>query len=358
MKKRIKQLQSRLGRENLDAIIVTDLEHIRYMCGFSCTELLDGLLVVLKTSAHLFTDFRYTEQAAAEVSGAKVHIVRKKIEEICGFKPLQKTHFKIAFESTNLPFEYVGKFRDTLTSAVFLPASGYVEELALVKDNDEIGCIKEAAKIADVAFERILGVIEPGVTENEVAAELEYQMKIQGSEKPAFETIVASGWRAALPHGLASDKKIKKGEMITFDFGAVYKGYACDITRTVFVGPTSSKQKKVYNLVLKAQKKALSMAKAGITGEKLDSYARSIIARGGYEKQFGHGLGHGVGMKVHEGPRVAPQSDYVLKAGNVVTIEPGIYIPKWGGVRIEDDIVIRRNGCSVLNKAPKELIEL
>lgn len=356
---RIRKMQKKLASENLDALLVTELTHIRYLCGFAATEVLDGVVLIFSNAAHLFTDFRYRDQAAIEAKGVKVRIVDRQIlSDIGRFKPLQKQYIRVGFESDHLACASLRKLQAELGRAVFIPTSGLVEEFAMVKDKDEIADIKRAVNISDTAFKRVLAMIKPGVREMEIAAELEYQMKMLGSDKPAFDTIVASGYRGALPHGLASEKRIKKGEFITFDFGARYNGYVSDITRTVAVGKTTSKQKRIYNLVAKAQLKAIGAAKAGMTGIKLDSVARNVIKKAGYGRQFGHGLGHGIGLLVHEGPRVSPKGDYVLRPQNVVTIEPGIYIPKWGGVRIEDDVVIRRNGCTVLNKAPKELIEL
>lgn len=356
---RIKKIQQKIVSENLDVLLVSELTHVRYLCGFAVTEALDGVLVVLKNEAHLFTDFRYKDQAANEAKGVRIRVgQRNALADIVNFKPLQRPHLKIGFESSYLTHGSLTSLQKSLEKAVFIPTERLIEELAMVKDKDELANIKEAVRISDTAFERILAIVKPGVREIEVAAELEYQMKMLGSEKPAFETIIASGFRGALPHGLASKKKVKKGEFVTFDFGATYNGYVSDISRTIVVGKATARQKKIYNIVAKAQLRAIKAAKAGMTGVKLDSVARKVIEKSGFAKKFGHGLGHGIGLMIHEGPSLSPRSDNVLRPGNVVTIEPGIYISKWGGVRIEDDIVIRRNGCTVLNKAPKELIEL
>lgn len=359
MKSRINKLQRKLRAENLDVLLVTELSHIRYLTGFHCTELLDGIAIVTQKEAHLFTDFRYKEQAKEEVDFAKIHVgQRNALKDLPDFEPLQENYIKIGFESDHLPHSKVSELKHLFKKAVFIPTTGLIEEQAMVKESSAISKIKGAVKISDKAFERILGMIEPGIREEELAAELEYQMKMLGSEKPAFETIVASGYRSSMPHGVASSKEVEKGDFITFDFGATYQGYTSDITRTVVVGKATKKQKRVYDTVLKAQLKAIRAAKAGITGEKLDKVARDHINKAKFGKYFGHGLGHGIGLLVHEGPRVSPTADNVLEVGNVVTIEPGIYIPDWGGVRIEDDVVIKKNGCTVLNKAPKELIEL
>jgi Xaa-Pro aminopeptidase len=246
----------------------------------------------------------------------------------------------------------------SIPDSILVPAGEMFSEMGWIKDKEEIISIQKAAEISDLAFERVLNMVTPGVREKELAAELEYQMAMLGSERPAFDTIIASGYRSALPHGMASEKKIKKGEFITFDFGATYKGYVSDITRTVVVGKASPRQKKIYNLVLKAQKAAIGKVKAGVEGSKVDAAARNIIKKAGFGKNFGHGTGHGIGIFVHTGPALSTISKYKLKVNNVITVEPGIYISGWGGVRIEDDVVVTKTGCRILNKAPKNLLEL
>ncbi|MFH1891423.1 MAG: aminopeptidase P family protein [Candidatus Zixiibacteriota bacterium] len=356
MKTRIKKLQQRLNTENLDVLLVSDLAHIRYLVGFTGSS---ALLFVFRNEAHFFTDFRYKSQSAEQVEGATVHIVaRQLIADAAELDALAKPYVKIGYESEYLTQASLTRFQTSLVKAVFLPTTGLVEDLAMVKDKDELSSIKGAVRISDIAFERILGIMKPGVREDEIAAELEYQMKMLGSSKPAFDSIIASGYRAALPHGIASSKKLKRGEFVTLDFGATYEGYVSDITRTVVIGKATTRQKRIYDIVAKAQLKAISVAKAGISCQKVDAAARKVIYKAGYGKKFGHGLGHGIGLVVHELPRLSPEANGILQPGHVVTIEPGIYIPNWGGVRIEDDVVIRRNGCTVLNKAPKELIEL
>jgi Xaa-Pro aminopeptidase len=354
--RRINRLQKAIIDANLDAVIISELSHIRYLVGFTGTA---AMLVVCKNASDFFTDFRYKNQSAKQVIGASIHIVeRGLISDIAQFAALQQSNIRIGFESDYLTHASLVTFQGLLGKALFVPTSGMVEDLAIIKESSEIASIKRAAAISDKAFMRVLSIVKPSVREDEVAAELEYQMKMLGSEKVPFDTILASGWRAALPHGVASSKKIEKGDFVTFDFGATYEGYVSDITRTVVVGRATSRQKRVYETVLRAQMKAVNSARAGLTGKQLDSVARDLIKKAGFARYFGHGLGHGIGIVVHEGPRVSPQSDYVLQPGNVVTIEPGIYIPDWGGVRIEDDVVIGKSGCTVINKAPKELIEL
>lgn len=356
MKKRINALQRVLKKENLDCLLVTDLPQVRYLCGYTGT---NGLLIVLQTDATFITDFRYAGQVKEQVKGAKIKIVRRELfSELDEMKKLQEKNLRIGYLEQFLPVKNLRMLEEKLPNALLAPTNGLVESLAARKDANELKLIKKAAEITDTAFERVLQIIKPGVGENEVRAELEYQMMMLGSEKPGFETIIASGKRSALPHGVASEKKIKKGEFVTLDFGAVYQGYHADMTRTVVVGKATSRQKKIYGLVLKAQIAGTKKAKAGLTGSEVDKHVRDIIEKAGYGKNFGHGLGHGLGLQIHEEPRLSPLSDSVLEPNMVVTVEPGIYLDGWGGVRIEDDVIITRNGCKVINKSDKSLIEL
>ena len=352
----LKKMQDLVKKENLDCLFVSDIVHIRYLTGFSGSS---AKVLVFPNKTIFMSDFRYMEQSAKEVKGAQVKIgQRDPMSDLPDVKELQKKNLKVGYESEFLSFSLVRKLAHMLPNVCWVPTSGLVESLTIVKTAEEIGLIKEAVRISDAAFERILGYLRPGIREIEVAAELEYQMKMLGSEKPAFDTIIASGVRSSMPHGVASEKKIKKGEFITMDFGAKYMGYHSDITRTVVLGKATSRQKKIYNLVLKAQKAGCAYVRAGLQGKQVDAKVRGIISKAGYGKYFGHGLGHGLGTLVHDTPSVAPSSEYVLQTNNVVTIEPGIYIPKWGGVRVEDDVVVKKNKSVILNKAPKELIEL
>jgi Xaa-Pro aminopeptidase len=361
MLKRIKNLQALLKANNLDCLILHELEQsksaqIRYLCGYTGD---NALLIVLANEAILITDFRYKAAIAKEVKGAKKVIAEQSLfGELAKIKQLTAKNLRVGYLEDFLPVKLLGMMQKRLPNVLMVPTSGLVESLSIVKDAEEIESIERAVEISDVAFDRILQIIRPGVSELDVAAELEYQMKMLGSENPAFETIVASGYRGALPHGYASSKKIKKGEFVTLDFGAVYEGYRSDITRTVMVGKADARQKKIYNLVLKAQIAGCKKARAGLAGPQVDKVSRDIIAKAGYGKQFGHGLGHGIGLLIHEGPRLSTLSTDILKPGMVVTVEPGIYFEGWGGVRVEDDVVITKTGCRILNKAEKRLIEL
>jgi len=354
--KRIIALRKKLQADNLDGMVITHLNHIRYLTGFTGTA---GLLVITARGADFFTDSRYTEQAHKQVKGARVNTIKSDpISELKDFPQLNVKNRKYAFSSEYLTVAQKEKFQKALPDSLFIPTDSILADLGWVKDNEEIINITKAVEISDLAFERILNMIVPGVRERELAAELEYQMAMLGSEKPAFETIVASGYRSAMPHGVASHKKVKKGDFITFDFGATVNGYVSDITRTVVVGKPTLKQKKIYDIVLRAQKSAIRKVRAGVMAKAVDAVARRVIEKAGYGKKFGHGTGHGIGYYVHVGPRVGTQSQDKLVVNNVITIEPGIYISGWGGVRIEDDVVVTRTGGRVLNKAPKNLLVL
>ena len=354
--KRISEIRKQMQKENLDAVVVSHLDHIRYLAGFTGSA---GLLVIGNKSAAFLTDFRYEDQARKQVRGAKVHIVKGgPVPALKEFKELQTKNLRVGFNTEYFTLAAKSELEKALPQALLVAADSLFAELGWVKDAEELNSIAEAARISDIAFERILTMIAPGIPERELAAELEYQMIMLGSEKAAFETIVASGFRSAMPHGVASDKKVRKGDFVTFDFGATYNGYVSDITRTIVVGKATPRQKRIYDLVLKAQKAGVRKVKAGVMASKVDEACRSIITKAGYGPRFGHGTGHGIGFYVHVGPRVSYTSTDKLKANNVITIEPGVYISGWGGVRIEDDVVVTKSGGRVLNNAPKNLLEL
>jgi Xaa-Pro aminopeptidase len=354
--KRIAEMRKALVKENLDALVVNHLDYVRYLSGYTGSS---GLLVITDKSAHFITDFRYTEQAKKEVTGAKVTIAPgDPVAALKEIADVQKKNLKVGIDSLHLTLAGHKNLSSVLPNALLVAADNLLAELGWVKDKDEITSIRQAAEIGDAAFARVLSMVGPGVRERELAAELEYQMAVMGSERPAFESIVASGYRSAMPHGVATEKKVKKGDFITFDFGATVDGYVSDMTRTVVVGKATARQKKIYNLVLRAQKAGVRKIKAGVACSKIDAACRTIIDKAGFAKEFGHGTGHGIGYFVHVGPRLSAISTDVLKVNNVVTVEPGIYITGWGGVRIEDDVVVTRNGGIVLNKAPKNLLEL
>ena len=353
---RINALRKKFAADNIDALIITNMPQVRYLTGFTGDT---GLLILTRTKSEFYADFRFGDQAKQEVKGATVTITSKDCYSAIKETPLlQGTNLRVGFTGDNVTVALRDQFARMLPSALLVNAQASVANLGWVKDSEEIANIKKAVSIADTAYERILSIVKPGVRENELAAELEYQMAMLGSERPAFETIVASGYRSAMPHGVASQKRVFKGEFVTFDFGATVGGSVSDITRTVVVGKATSRQQRIYGIVLKAQLAGIHKVKAGIDASAVDLACRSLITKAGYGKNFGHGTGHGIGIYIHMGPRVSQLSKDKLLAGNVITVEPGIYISGWGGVRIEDDVVVTRSGGKVLNRAPKNLLEL
>lgn len=357
MKSRIRELQKSLAGADLDCYLVTHLPHIRYLCGYSGS---NALLHITARGADFFTDSRYAEQIRTEVKGVFKHVPQggDLVARLADLPVFAKGHPRVGFQPRHLCVERHTVLAGALKGALLVPHDHLVDSLTLVKDQKELDSIRKATEITDRAFELILPEIRPGVRESDVAAKLEYQMLMLGSEGAAFETICASGFRSALPHGTASRKKIKAGDFVTLDYGALVKGYCSDITRTIVVGKASARQKKIYDIVKRAQRAAVGKIRPGVSTRNVDAAARNIITKAGYGKRFGHGTGHGIGLEVHQGPSLSPRTDSRLAAGMVVTVEPGIYIPGFGGVRIEDDVRVTRTGHEVLTQAPKRLIEL
>lgn len=352
---RLEKLRNSIAAAEIDGLMVTRPENRRYISGFTGSS---GALVITADKAVLITDFRYVEQAKIQapefevvMHGTPFVATLKEVLASCGVR-------RLGFESDHLTFAQHRSYSEALEGIELVPAEGLVEKIRIIKDAGEIEALAKAAELGDAALEEVLRMVRPGVTERELALELEFFMRRHGADKVGFDFIVASGERSALPHGVASDKEIKLGDLITFDFGCYYEGYTSDMTRTVVLGKADAKQREIYELVLRAQLAALEAIKPGASGVEVDKVARDIISAAGHGEHFGHGLGHGVGLMVHEGPRLSPSSADVLEPGMVVTDEPGVYIPGWGGVRIEDLVVVTEEGSRVLTKFPKELIEL
>ena len=344
-----------LEEKELDAILITSSENRYYLSGFTGTA---GVLVITGEKDYFITDFRYVEQANEQVANYQIkEISRNKEEKLADFLT-ELNISSLGFEDDDVTYEYYNKMTEFCEDIIFVPLKGRVKELRIVKEPEEIEDISKAVEITERAFDNLLNYIEPGRTEKELAAELEYLLRKEGGEKPAFDFIVASGKRSSLPHGVASDKEIAQGEFITFDFGTYYNNYCSDMTRTVILGEPDERQSEIYQIVLEAHREVSSKLKAGMTGVEADNIAREIITEAGYGDNFGHGLGHGIGIEVHEAPRLSTQSEDTLKPGMIVTNEPGIYIADWGGVRIEDDLVVEEDGCRVLNSSSKELMIL
>lgn len=351
---KLRRLQKQLIEQDLDAILITNPINRRYITGFTGTA---GVALVTQQDALFITDFRYIEQANEQAQTFTVVEHKQEIEKEVSIQ--LKTHqvSKLAFEKDHVSYGQYEQYK-ALFSVELIPKKGIIEDLRLIKSEDEIAILQQAAKIVDDAFTHIQSYIKPGVKELDIANELEFFMRREGATSSSFDTIVASGPRSALPHGVASNKTIENGELVTMDYGALYHGYCSDITRTVAVGHINQELISIYETVLEAQKRAVDQIKPGMTGKEADHIARQYITERGFGDKFGHSTGHGLGLEIHEEPRLSAKSDITLKPGMVVTVEPGIYIPNVGGCRIEDDIVITDSGNKRLTFAPKELIYL
>ncbi|EOB3455648.1 M24 family metallopeptidase [Enterococcus hirae] len=351
---RVEKLRKKMQEENLDSFLITSPYNLRYLTNFTGTT---GLAVITLEKAFFITDFRYTEQAAAQAQGFEIiKNVGPIFEEVADL--VQKEGLReLGFEETTVSFlEY--SVLEEIIDAQLIPISGMIEELREIKDEEEIAIIEKACSIADLAYDHILKMIQPGMTEIEVANQLDFYMRSLGASGVSFETIVASGLRSAMPHGVASKKIIEQGDLITIDFGCYYEGYVSDMTRTFAIGDPGEQLKEIYQIVLEAQLAVLEVAKPGITGKQLDAVARDYITKHGYGEAFGHSTGHGIGLEIHEGPNVSVRAEKQFVPGNIITDEPGIYLPGIGGVRIEDDLLITSDGNRVLTHSPKELIIL
>ncbi|WP_245590537.1 M24 family metallopeptidase [Aneurinibacillus terranovensis] len=355
MRTRIDRIRQQLAERELDGLLITDPFNRRYISGFTGSS---GYCLVTVNGAELITDFRYVEQASKQA--AEFEIIRHPADIMATVVERVRHHGvkKLGFEKNDLTYTLFEGLEKLAQGVKLVPTSGIVEKLRLIKTPEEIAIIKEAALIADQTFMHILTFIQPGMTELQVANEMEFYMRSHGAVSSSFDTIVASGPRSALPHGVASDKVIGKGDMITLDFGAYYKGYCSDITRTIAVGEPDEKLKEIYSIVLKAQLHGVNHIKPGMSGIEADALTRDMIKEAGYGEYFGHSTGHGIGLEIHEGPALSVKGENILHPGMVVTCEPGIYLPGVGGVRIEDDIVITETGCEIITKSPKELIVL
>lgn len=341
--------------EDVDSVLITSDINRRYFSGMKSSA---GTIISFREKAYLIIDFRYIEKARKTVKTLEVIEQKNLVSQISEL--LKKHNAKnIAIESKTMTVSELALWKSKLSKISIIDTdmlSNEIEHLRAIKDDSEIECIRKAQEIAEKAFEKILNFISPDVTERQVALELNRIMSEEGAEDISFDTIVLSGKNTSMPHGVPSDKKIQNGEFVLMDFGAVYNGYHSDMTRTVCVGEPSPEMRKVYDIVLNAQLSALDYAKAGITGSQLDSVARKIISDAGYGECFGHALGHSVGLEIHESPVASPNSNTVLKAGNIMTVEPGIYIEGKFGVRIEDFVILNENSCENLTKCAKNII--
>ena len=357
---RRRTLSARLAELKIDAFLVSSSANLRYLTGYTGS---NGLLLLTADDAHFFTDPRYAISAAREVS-CTVHVETKAL--IAGATALiaRKRIKKIGFESAALTFDAYTKMKDTLTlGAALHPIGAVVEDQRTVKSASEQELIRRSVMLNSAAFERTMRRVKPGLSEMDIAAELDYQMRRLGAEKPAFETIVAVGERSALPHSQPTSRRLGENELLLIDMGASREGYASDMTRVAHTGKVPKRIRDLYYAVLEAQLASIDAVKAGATTRSVDAAGRNVLKRHGLDKAFVHSTGHGLGLEIHEPPRIArggiARKDMTeLQAGMAITIEPGAYIEGLGGIRIEDTVLVTVNGCEVLTPTPKQLLEI
>ncbi|MCL6522521.1 MAG: Xaa-Pro peptidase family protein [Firmicutes bacterium] len=356
MEERLARLREAMERRGLEAVWITGEKNRYYLSGFRSSA---GALLITRDRSCLITDFRYVEAARQGAPGFEVHRHGQGPEEDMLAVALrileEESVHNVAFEEGQLSWAAGEELRRRWHGLEVVPGGGLVEELRRLKDPAEVEAVATACRIAEEALEEVLPELKPGVRESDFALALEWAMRKRGAEAAAFEFIVASGPRGALPHGYASERRVQAGELVTIDFGASWRGYASDVTRTVAVGHVDEEQRRVYEIVRQAQQAGLEALRPGATGGEVDAAARERIAREGFGAAFGHSLGHGVGLDVHEAPRLAAGSEERLEPGMVVTVEPGIYRPGWGGVRIEDTVLVTADGYRNLCSSSKEL---
>jgi Xaa-Pro aminopeptidase len=359
---RQQRLQNSLSTHRLDTLLVTHPPNLRYLCGFTGSS---GALLLTETKRVFITDGRYTEQARVEVRSARILIARRgPLAAAAAWlsadqKKGRRAPSKIGIESEHMTVAFRSLLAGILPSSIRLrSAPPLVEKARMLKDEEEIGCIRSAVLLGASLFDRAFEVIRPGVREAEVAAEMEYAARKAGAESMSFETIIASGERSALPHGRASQAAIPAQAFVVCDFGVILSGYCSDMTRTVYVGRPSAEARRVYQAVKQAQQVAVDAVRPGISVGEVDRATRKSLQKSGLEKYFSHSTGHGVGLEIHEAPRVAAGQTEILRPGMVITIEPGVYVPGKWGVRIEDMVVVTEHGCEVLTPTSKELVAI
>lgn len=346
----VKILRASIKTLKADALLVTELKNVRYLTGFTGS---NGYCLITAKKKVFFTDSRYIEQSKIEVVGFTVKIAKNALLDIS--KVLTKDKVSVlAFESRSVVYSQFEEFKKYFNNVKLKPSTGLVESIRITKDTSEIDLMKDAIKVANRGFSKVRAMLLKGKTERELAILCEGEVKKFGAESLSFPTIIASGERGALPHASPSDKKVKRSELVIVDMGVTLNGYNSDETRTFMVGKPTKKQKEVYNVVKDAHDKAIERIAPGIETSEIDRVAREVIEKAGYGKYFIHSTGHGVGLDIHEQPSLASSSSAVLKEGMVVTVEPGIYISGWGGVRIEDMVHVTGSGHEVLTTGNKE----
>jgi len=346
MKRSLETLRQHISEG--EGFLVISRENIRYLSGFGG----EGILIITRSEALLITDFRYI------IDAKKAYAHFKAVDSKAGIESLMPKDLRKLYIERRMTFGMYSDYCKKFPDISFESDGGLLNSLRKVKTFTEISSIRSAARIGCCAYEEVLNYIHPGVSEIAIAAELEYLMRKRGGEGASFSTIVASGKNSAVPHAVTQDKPIERGDFVTIDFGCIYNGYCSDMTRTVVVGKPTEKQVEVYDIVLNAQVKALHMVRAGVRCCEADAVARNIIAEAGYGDCFGHSLGHGVGLMIHEDPRLSENCSDILEKDMVVTVEPGIYIEDFGGVRIEDLVVVTHSTPDILTKTKKDLLIL
>ena len=354
---KIKHIAYVLNITNFQAKYILDLTNmtnIRYLTGFTGSA---AILLIINHKSYFLTDGRYIVQSKNEVKNAEIFIIDKSyFETINKDIPLFQSSLSIGFESEHLSFSHYNNLLKQFSKINWEPTNSIIENIASIKDSKEIESLKTAIEITDYVFTQIIPEINMGVSEKHIAAKISYLFKTNGAEGDSYESIIASGVRSALPHARATEKKFEKGDFIVMDFGALYNGYHADMTRTVLIGPPTSKHQEIYDIVLESQLNGINTAKQGVACLEVDKACRSIIQNNGYGDFFTHSTGHGIGLEVHTLPRIHKSNKELLQSNHVITIEPGIYIPDFGGVRIEDDCLIMEDKCLPLNQSTKELI--
>jgi len=352
---RLQALRAVLAGFGLDGFLVSRRSSVRYLTGFSGT---NGICFISESDAVFVTDFRYKQQSEQQIRGFRTEIATKTLLEGLRDTGLVKPGQTVGFESENITVSVFQKMRALFPGVKWEPLEKVVEDLSIVKAEEEIERLREAARMAERIFEDILPMLRPGTEEREIAAEILARTKRYGAERASFEPIVAGGERSALPHGSATDRRLRPGDLLVLDFGCVVDGYASDITRTVGIGKLDGRKREMYRIVRTAQQKAAAAVRPEIPCQELDAVARDFIRQAGYGEFFGHSLGHGLGLSVHMDPRIGPGVPKRIPPHAAITLEPGIYLPGIGGVRIEDDFVVRENGAEALTHSSAEPLEL
>ena len=353
---RFAKIAAKLPEYGLDAMMITSAPNRLYATGFKSSA---GVAVITAEASYFFVDSRYIEAAGNKIQGAEIREMNKNnpYEQLVGEVIAKHGVKKMGYEESYITVASFNNWKEKL-SCELVPATQLVMDLRSIKDEEEIGYMIAAQRIAEKALQEVLNFIKVGRTEKEISAFLQYQLQLNGAERNSFDPIIVSGPNSSMPHGVPSDKPVNAGDFITMDFGCMLNGYCSDMTRTVAVGHVTEEMDKVYHTVLKAQLAGIAIAKAGTTGKAIHEAAAKVIADAGYGPYFGHGFGHGIGVEVHEQPSANPSNDKPMPVGAVISAEPGIYLPGKFGVRIEDCVVIQENDCLNLMKAPKELIIL